>query len=152
MMAAQAGFAQGVKSLFDEFKDAAKADYVHVPPVLMKLAAKSATFKEGDKEDLQAAEVIKKISSVTALDLEDCSSDIKQKFCAAVKTFADNNYEELLRSKEDGELTRIMLKKKGGKITELLVLSASDDDPSAVLIKGKIAEKDIDAIIKQNNE
>lgn len=151
-MAAQAGFAQSAKSLFDEFKAAPDADYVHVPKILLKLAAKSSDVKlETDNASFDT-EIIKKISSITVLDLEECSSDVKQKFSAAVKKLSDKDYEELLRAKDDGDEVRILMKKDKKAITELLIISASDDDPGAVLIKGKMTEKDIDAAIKMSNE
>ena len=58
-----------------------------------------------------------------------------------------NGYEIWLQAKKDGENVKIIAKKEDQIIRELLVLTIDNDDCALVLIKGKIRQEDIQAII-----
>lgn len=145
------GFAQSASSIISQFKEADGAEYQHVPKVLLNLAAKSAMASADDAGDRAQAKLMSKISSITVLDLDDCSKGVRQRFAKAVEKLDTNGYEELLKAKEDGETARILMKSKKDKITELLIIEVSNDEAEFVIIKGNIAKSDIDVLISDDD-
>ena len=85
---------------------------------------------------------LKGTDSVQVLDLSSCSSNIKDDFAKKVKTLKDEGYETLVRSNENGENVRVLVKIKNEEIRELVVISTGNDS-SLVKIKGKFKKSDI---------
>ena len=134
-------FAQNIDAVYNEFKDVKGVESVSVSPFLMKFAR---LFM--DSEDKNNP-LIKGTHSVKVLDLEDCTKDIKKQFTQRVNQLQHNGYETWLHAKKDGENVKIIAKKEDQVINELLVLTTGNDDCALVLIKGKIRQEDIQAII-----
>ena len=102
-----------------------------------------------DKEDKNNP-LIKGAQSVKVLDLEDSTKDIKKKFAQRVNQLQHNGYETWLQAKENGENVKIIAKMEDKTIRELLVLTTGKDDCALVMIKGKIKQEDIQAIINDD--
>ena len=134
-------FAQNIDAVYNEFKDVKGVESVSVSPFLMKFAR---LFM--DSEDKNNP-LIKGTHSVKVLDLEDCTKDIKKQFTQRVNQLQHNGYETQLQAKKDGENVKIIAKKEDQVINELLVLTTGNDDCALALIKGKIRQEDIQAII-----
>ena len=135
------GFAQDMDAVYNEFKDVKGVESVSVSPFLMKFAR--LFMDSDDKND----PLIKGTHSVKILDLEECTKDIKKQFTQKVNQLQHNGYEIWLQAKKDGENVKIIAKKEDQIIRELLVLTIDNDDCALVLIKGKIRQEDIQAII-----
>ena len=139
--ACQMSFAQNTDALYNEFKDVKGVESVSVSPFLMKFAR---LFMDSDDKNNP---LIKGTHSVKVLDLEDCTKDIKKQFTQKVSQLEHNGYETWMQVKEDGENVKIIAKMEDQMIRELLVLTTGNDDCALVLIKGKIKQEDIQAII-----
>ena len=134
-------FAQNIDAVYNEFKDVKGVESVSVSPFLMKFAR---LFMDSDDKNNP---LIKGTHSVKILDLEECTKDIKKQFTQKVNQLQHNGYEIWLQAKKDGENVKIIAKKEDQIIRELLVLTIDNDDCALVLIKGKIRQEDIQAII-----
>ena len=139
--ACQMSFAQNTDAIYNEFKDVKGVESVSVSPFLMKFAR---LFMDSDDKNNP---LIKGTHSVKVLDLEDCTKDIKKQFTQKVSQLEHNGYETWMQVKEDGENVKIIAKMEDQMIRELLVLTTGNDDCALVLIKGKIKQEDIQAII-----
>lgn len=151
VIAAQTAFAQTAGSLIDQFKNEPKAEFVHIPRLMMALGKAAIKSNIDDEDDLEGYNLIKNISSIHVLDLEECSPQVRKRFAEAAGKLQTKGYEELMRANGDGETTRILLKKKGKIIRELLILNGGKDGGEAVQIKGNISMDDIDRLVKDNN-
>ena len=139
--ACQMSFAQNTDAIYNEFKDVKGVESVSVSPLLMKFAR---LFMDNDDRNNP---LFKGTHSVKVLDLEDCTKDIKKQFSQKVSQLEHNGYETWMQVKEDGENVKIIAKMEDQMIRELLVLTTGNDDCALVLIKGKIKQEDIQAII-----
>ena len=73
-IACQGIFAQDIDNLFSHFKEKNGAEYVNIPPIVLKLGR---LFMDKDGTDYR---FIKGVNSVQVLDMEDCSSAIRKDF------------------------------------------------------------------------
>lgn len=147
VIAAHTAFAQTAGSLIDQFKNEPKAEFVHIPRLMMALGKIVAKSCIDDEDDRKSYDIVKKISSMRVLDLGYCPSDTKQRFRNALGNLNTKGYEELVRVNDDGENTRILTKMKGGKICELLILNGGSDDCTIVEIKGEIRTGDLNRLM-----
>ena len=85
---------------------------------------------------------LKGINSMQILALSSCSSDIKNSFAEKVKTLNDESYETLVRSNQNGENVRILVKIDKEEIRELVILTTGEG-AAIVKIKGKFNKSDL---------
>lgn len=133
-LVAQLSLGQDIEKLFKEFSDAPNVENVKLDKSMMALAK---PFAKGD--DLGG---VKDIDSLQVLDLSKCSSEIKDKFAEKVKTLNIEGYETLVRSNENGENVRVLVKMNNGDISELVVVTTGKE-AALVKIKGKFNKSDI---------
>lgn len=133
-LVAQLSLGQDIEKLFKEFSDAPNVENVKLDKSMMALAK---PFAKGD--DLGG---VKDIDSLQVLDLSKCSSEIKDKFAEKVKTLNAEGYETLVRSNENGENVRVLVKMNNGDISELVVVTTGKE-AALVKIKGKFNKSDI---------
>lgn len=133
-LVAQLSLGQDIEKLFKEFSDAPNVENVKLDKSMMALAK---PFAKGD--DLGG---VKDIDSLQVLDLSKCSSEIKDKFAEMVKTLNAEGYETLVRSNENGENVRVLVKMNNGDISELVVVTTGKE-AALVKIKGKFNKSDI---------
>ena len=145
MLVMQTVWAGNVNDVFNEFKKTEHADYVSVSPFLMKLG--KLLVKHEDKE---AYDIIRHINSVQVLDLEDCSTAVKQRFARSIALLDHDGYETMMRVNDEGEKVNILAKTKRGVIREMLIVCNGPEDCVLVRIKGKIKESDIDKLVEQH--
>lgn len=145
LLALQSVWAGNVGGVFNEFKDAKHADYVYVSPFLMKLGK---MFMRN--EDKETYDMVRNVSSVQVLDLEECSTAVKQRFTRRIARLNRNGYETMVRVNDEGEKVGILTKTKGDVIREMLIVCSGQDDCVLVRIKGKFKESDIDKLVAQH--
>lgn len=143
-----AGCGSSTSGIFSEFKNKPNADYVHVPKAMMKLAMTLAG-KGGNSRDLDIA---RHISSVRVLDLSGCDANTRRDFSSAVSRMSLTDYEELVRVKDASDDLKILVKRKGDYIRELLVANSESDDAVLIQVKGRIKPEDIGRIIEQQTK
>lgn len=133
------GWAQkpiSIDRLFKDFKSAKEAEYVSIPKIAMSLAHK---FNKEDEDN----EIAKHISSVRVLDLSDCSNSVKNDFASALTRLDSSFYEPMIEVNEDGEQVKLYVHKVDDVFHEILILTADNEDCSAIQLKGKLTEKQL---------
>lgn len=136
-----------VDRLMRKYKHSPKAEYVHVPKMMMTLAK---AIKTGDADDY--SKYIKHINSIKVLDMEDCSNAVKQQFFKDVTQLKTVGYEELMKAKEADEQTVIMVKRSKTGIKELVIVDSGDDDAALIHILGNIKNSEIQKIVADNKK
>lgn len=136
-----------VDRLMRKYKHSPKAEYVHVPKMMMTLAK---AIKTGDADDY--TKYLKHIDSIKVLDMEDCSNAVKQQFFKDVTQLKTAGYEELMTAKEADEQTVILAKRNKTGIKELVIVDSDDDDAALIQIMGNIKNSEIQKIIAEEKK
>lgn len=136
-----------VDRLMRKYKHSPKAEYVHVPKMMMSLA-KAITTNDAD----DYSKYIKHINSIKVLDMEDCSKAVKQQFFKDVAQLKTVGYEELMTAKEADEQTVIMVKRSKTRIKELVIVDSGDDNAALIQILGSIKNSEIQKIIAEEKK
>ena len=136
-----------VDRLMRKYKHSPKAEYVHVPKMMMSLAK---AIKTGDADDY--TKYLKHIDSIKVLDMEDCSKAVKQQFFKDVARLKTVGYEELMTAKEADEQTVIMVKRSKTGIKELVIVDSGDDNAALIQILGNIKNSEIQKIIAEEKK
>lgn len=136
-----------VDRLMRKYKHSPKAEYVHVPKMMMSLA-KAITTNDAD----DYSKYIKHINSIKVLDMEDCSKAVKQQFFKDVARLKTIGYEELMTAKEADEQTVIMVKGSKTRIKELVIVDSGDDNAALIQIMGNIKNSEIQKIIAEEKK
>ena len=131
-----------VDRLMRKYKHSPKAEYVHVPKMMMTLAK---AIKTGDADDY--TKYLKHIDSIKVLDMEDCSNAVKQQFFKDVTQLKTAGYEELMTVKEADEQTVILAKRNKTGIKELVIVDSDNDDAALIQILGNIKNSEIQKIV-----
>lgn len=129
--------------IFDKFRSLPKAEYVHVPKLLLKMGT---SYVKSEGNDV-AARIASKLTSVRVLDLEDCSRQVKADFAKNISDLKRTGYESMVRANGDGERVEVLIRQQGSVIREMLIVNSGDDDCQLVQLKGKISQKDIDQLV-----
>lgn len=136
-----------VDRLMRKYKHSPKAEYVHVPKMMMSLAK---TMMTADSDDY--TKYIKHINSIKVLDMEDCSKAVKQQFFKDVARLKTTGYEELMTAKEADEQTVIMVKRSKTRIKELVIVDSGDDNAALIQIMGNIKDSEIQKILAEEKK
>ena len=137
-------FADNINSIFNDFKDCRKAEYVSISPFLMRLGKMFMSDKDKGIED--------KIKSMKVLDLEDCSRSVKEKFNKSIVNLDKNEYETLMSAKDENDNVQILIKEKKDIIKELIIVCGGEEDCALILIKGDFKHEDIKELVEQETE
>lgn len=133
--------AENIDGIFKKYQGKDKVEVVHVPSMLMGLVNMIAP-KLSDE-----LKVLRHISSVKVLNLDDCSSKVKQQFKKDVKKLTVEGYEELFKAKGDGELTEVYTRQKGNRIQEIVLITTGDSDCQMVVLKGNVSMKEVEKYV-----
>lgn len=136
-----------VDRLMRKYKHSPKAEYVHVPKMMMTLAK---AIKTGDADDY--TKYLKHIDSIKVLDMEDCSNAVKQQFFKDVTQLKTVGYEELMTVKEADEQTVILAKRNKTGIKELVIVDSDNDDAALIQILGNIKNSEIQKIVAEKKK
>lgn len=137
----QTGSAQNIQTLFNEFKDEAKAEFTNVTPLIMSFA--KLFMNDLDEEE----QIVRQVKSVKVLELENCSEKVKERFNKRMHKLKLKNYETLLRSNDGDSRTQVLVKIDKDIIREVLVIESGCEDCTLIQMKGKIHKKDIETLI-----
>lgn len=93
-------------------------------------------------------DTVQNLSKIEVYDLSNCHASIKKELTQEIeKISSDKEYETLLQVKEKKERIKILLKRKKNTINELLILVADHQNSSIIRLRGKIKQKDLNALI-----
>lgn len=130
------GFAQDLNSLFDEFKKEPNADCISISPFMMAIGK---MFMGNDSD----AKLVRKFKSIRILDLEACSTSVKERFSKKINAQRIKDYETLVQVNDEGEKVHILAKSKNDVIRELLIVCTGNGDCTLVQLKGKVSKEKI---------
>lgn len=142
--AMQMASAKSLGRLIEDYRYQKNAEYVHVTPLLMKMAW---TAMGHDARSGEEGRLVRKIKSIRTLDLEECSADVKHRFSADVQKLEMSGYEPLVTTRDDGETVNIMMKAKGDVIRELVIICSDNDDCALVWLNCKVKMNEIHSLV-----
>lgn len=127
-----------LEDIISEFAKAPRAENVN----LRKFIFSSLTIANWGNKDFN-----KKISSMSVLNLESCSRDIKLQFAEQIENLEIEGYEVLMKVKNDDDNVLIMSKSKKGKVKELVIITIND--PTIIRLKGNFTLNDLSDVKKE---
>ena len=137
--------ARNVESLYERYAGKPGAESVSVGRFWINLAKLVVALQEetemSDDETEVALKTLSHISAVRVADLSGCSEKVIAQFAEDVERCELGGYEVLTEVHDDGDDARILVRKDGDAITEMVVISVGDD-PAIVQIEGKITEEE----------
>ena len=144
IIACQGLFAQSIDDIFNQFKDKDGAEYVNIPPIVLKLGR---LFMDKDGTDYR---LMKGINSVRVLDMEDSSSANKKELQQKVNELEQYGYETLIQTKEKGNVVKMFAKMNKDAINELIIYFNDNGECGLTQLKGKIKKEDINVMINDD--
>ena len=93
-----------------------------------------------DETDI-ALKTLSHISAVRVADLSGCSEKVLAQFAEDVEKCELGGYVLLTEVHDDEDDARVLVRKEGDLITEMVVISAGED-PAIIQIEGKITEEE----------
>lgn len=142
----QTAWAIDAEQLFKEFKEARNAEYVSIPRFLMKVGVMIADKSD---ESAETKRLMRSVHSMKVLDLEDCSSSVKQKFMERIDDLSADSYETLVRVNDEGDKVKILARAEKDVFKEILIVCGGTEDCTLVQFTGNFKESDINALMEQ---
>ncbi len=136
------GYAQD--SLFDKFSDMEGVSSVYISKTLLSM------MPDVEADGIDIGKIANKLESIQILSCEKPALiDQLRKETAFISP--KNGYEELMRVKEDGELTTIYLKKLKSDLKEFVLrIDEKDDEFTLIVITGSLTAEEIKGIIDKD--
>lgn len=120
---------------------------INVPMFLAKPIVKKALREDGESEEL--INLIKKISDVKVMTIENGNSEMVADFAKYLKK---DNYEEWMTVKKEKETINFQAKQKGEEIRRLMITIASGSELVLVDVSGKFTADDISRLINYSEK
>lgn len=125
------------------FKENSTFVSINVPTFLAKSYVKNALREDGESQEV--IDLIKKISDVKVLIVENSKTPFKAEF---QKYLDKNNYEEWMSVKQQGNLISLNAKQTDDIIKRMIITVRDDNDETIFVdVKGKFSPGDISKII-----
>ncbi|MDP2454278.1 MULTISPECIES: DUF4252 domain-containing protein [unclassified Kaistella] len=120
---------------------------INVPMFLAKPIVKKALREDGESEEL--INLIKKISDVKVMTIENGNSEMVADFAKYLKK---DNYEEWMTVKKEKETINFQAKQKGEEIRRLMITITSGSELVLVDVSGKFTADDISRLINYSEK
>lgn len=137
--------ARNVESLYERYAGKPGAESVSVGRFWINLAKLVVALQEetemSDDETEVALKTLSHISSVRVADLSGCSENVLAQFAEDVADCSTDGYELLTQVRDEGDDLRVLVRRDGNVIREMVVISAGDD-PAVIQIEGRITEEE----------
>jgi len=137
-----------VKGLMKTYSKMEGAEYTHLSKMVMAMVKAMA---KGEKLDKTERSVVKALRSIRVLNLEECSEQVKQQFREDAKQLNTSMYERLIEHREEGEETTILVRMRGEKVKELVVLTYDWGDCQLVSLKCNARMDDIKQLLESGD-
>ena len=125
------------------FKENSTFVSINVPTFLAKSYVKNALREDGESQEV--IDLVKKISDVKVLIVESSKMPFKAEF---QKYLDNNNYEEWMSVKQQGNLISLNAKQTDDIIKRMIITVRDDNDETIFVdVKGKFSPDDISKII-----
>ena len=128
-----------------------KAEFtsINLPLFLAKPMIRKALREDNDEDSKQISNLISKISKVKILTVENGETELVKNFS---KYLMDNNYEDWMSIKHDGQNVNIKAQQNGDYIKKLMLTVNSGNDLVFIDIRGKFTPDDISNLINAANK
>lgn len=120
---------------------------INVPMFLAKPIVKKALREDGESEEL--INLIKKVSDVKVMTIENGNSEMVADFAKYLKK---DNYEEWMTVKKEKETINFQAKQNGEEIRRLMITIASGSELVLVDVSGKFTADDISRLINYSEK
>lgn len=140
LLACQMMAAQTVEQIIEKFKNEDNVTCINLPKSLMGIAKVTVN-------DEKTAQIMDKIDAIKLIVVDEATGRTRRKFNKEVEKLDYSGYEEMLRTKSDGDVVKIMSKGEGDEITDLIVQADEDDQCALIHIQGKISPEDVQTIV-----
>lgn len=125
------------------FKENSTFVSINVPTFLAKSYVKNALREDGESQEV--IDLVKKISDVKVLIVESSKTPFKAEF---QKYLDNNNYEEWMSVKQQGNLISLNAKQTDDIIKRMIITVRDDNDETIFVdVKGKFTPDDISKIV-----
>jgi hypothetical protein len=101
-------------------------------------------------DDKESKDFLSRVHQIKVLASEDHNGDINL-YDEVLSDLNKNNYEELMRSKSDGEEVLVLAKKDGDILEELIILVGGKKDNALVYISGRMNMRDLEKLSSSVN-
>ena len=132
--------ARNVESLYERYAGKPGAESVSVGRFWLVVALQEETEMSDDETDV-ALKTLSHISAVRVADLSSCGENVLAQFAEDVADCSTDGYELLTRVHENGDDLRVLVRRDGDVIREMVVISAGAD-PAIIQIEGRITEEE----------
>ena len=141
LVSCQMAFCQSASSVFNDFRDKKKVEFVTVPKLLLTVGAAKV-------KDSNVAALMKEVDEVKVITLNDCRKSIKKKFAKQITALSGNGYSDYTGYKggKDKDMT-ILVKQSGQNIQEIVGLVQNSSKCMGILVSGNINSEDVAAIL-----
>lgn len=130
-----------IEKYFQQYEDASGFTSVYISEHMFGL------FADLDMEDKADAEIVKLIGGLKSLHILTTEDNSKNYYQEALQKINRNEYEMLMKVKDEGTNLQFLIKKNGKMIEELLLL-VEDDEFVLLSIVGNIDLKKISRLAK----
>jgi len=131
--------AQTFDQFVERFSKAENAEVVKLDKntlgMMMSMSPEAQDSEDSEKMK-KMKDVMSKLRFVNIISLEESSESDRKAFCEAVESLTVEGLELLMDTKEDAEHVKIFANIKEDRCRELVVLSASMEDPVMVHVAG----------------
>ena len=141
LVSCQMAFCQSASSVFNDFRDKKKVEFVTVPKLLLTVGAAKV-------KDSNVAALMKEVDEVKVITLNDCRKSIKKKFAKQITALSGNGYSDYTGYKggKVKDMT-ILVKQSGQNIQEIVGLVRNSSKCMGILVSGNINSEDVAAIL-----
>lgn len=122
---------------------------VNVPLFLAKPMIRKALRDDNDLDSKEVMNLIRKVTKVKILTVENGNTEMVKNFA---KNLLDNNYEDWMSIKHNGENVNIKAQQSGNFIKKLMLTVNSGNDLVFIDIRGKFSPEDITNLINTANK
>ncbi|MGS0748196.1 DUF4252 domain-containing protein [Halpernia sp. GG3] len=122
---------------------------VNLPLFLAKPMIRKALREDNNEDSKQISNLINKISKVKILTVENGDTQLVKNFS---KYLTDNNYEDWMSIKHDGQNVNIKAQQNGDYIKKLMLTVNSGKDLVFIDIRGKFTPDDISNLINASTK
>lgn len=122
---------------------------INLPLFLAKPMIRKALRDDNDADSEAVMNIIRKVSKVKILTVENGETELVKNFA---KNLLDNNYQDWMSIKHNGENVNIKAQQSGNFIKKLMLTVNSGSELVFIDIRGKFTPEDITSLINATNK
>ncbi len=148
MVLAVSAFAQNGKSIYNKYSDNRGVSAIYISPGMFRMmgALPEVELEGMDDGEVDLSKIIRSLTGFYLLETENPA--IKSKLAADVDSFIrKGDYELLMEMKDDGDVTRIYVIRKGDTIFSVVFLNADSEEIAFICVDGEMKADDLDRMI-----